>query len=156
MSREPGPPGSPGGGSERDRKEREPADAEILREMLERAGRIGGHVSRSMAARRDLAKVSLRRTIFVALAGLLVLVVSAGILITAGSFLLTGLSGALVAVFDLSPWLAKILVGGATLVIFATGALVAVAVYRRRALDRVVERYGAEAPEESADRTSSE
>ena len=99
-----------------------PSPAEALKQASGRLGELKEYVSLLVAAKVDGLKLTFRKLVFYAILGIVAAVIGAAMLVTAGVYVLSGLAGAIGALFPerYGWWAGQLIVGilvvGGTLV----------------------------------------
>jgi hypothetical protein len=101
------------------------APADAIKQAATRLSEAREYVSHFLAAKLDSAKLSVRNVVLYAILGILGAGVGVGLLVTAAALLLTGLAGAIGAIFEPDkPWVGALIVGFVVIAISIIGVII--------------------------------
>ena len=135
-------PSAYGTGAGYDGNGAEPSPGEAFKNVARDLGELKEYVSYFLAAKMDGIKASVRNLGLYAVLGMVGLIAGGAIIVTAAVLLLTGLAGAIGAIFDPDkPWVGQLVVGLLVLGGLAGGVVLFMKKLTKASRERTVKKY---------------
>lgn len=117
------------------------APSEALKDLGRQITELRSHVSYFISAKLDGIVVSLRNAGIYTAIGVVGLIVAGGLLVTAAVLLLSGLAGAVSAMFDARAWVGELIVGLLVLALAAAGVWFGLSWLTKNSRTKTVNKY---------------